>query len=123
MSKTAVSKNDLNERIAALEALAVKLSVSGGDKKPRAVTEKGILAKAKMIYYHANKNSKAVQDMLKKKHNISGDEVMKPTFKEWRKVKACTDELFAKLSSSEVDKLKKQAETAKLPKNDEGVEL
>lgn len=121
MSKKEMTKEELTARIAALETLVVsKLSIK--DKKPRNVTEKGILQKAKMIYYHENKNSATVQNMLKKKFNISTDEVLKPSFKDWRKIKVCTDEMFEKLSVSEVEKLKKQAETAKLPKNDAGVE-
>lgn len=119
-----VTKDELTARIAALEALAVKrLAGTDDTKKPRNVTDKGLLAKAKMVFYHENKMSKPVQDMLKKKYNISSNDVVKPSFAEWRKVKTCTDELFDKLPASQVEKLKKRSESAKLPKNDEGVEM
>jgi hypothetical protein len=110
---------ELAARIDALEALVTKLSVTNNDnkktkaaaekddKKPRNVTEKGIIHKAKMLFYQANKDSSEVKKMFKENN---GQELT-VNFKNWHDVKKITDILFDELSEADKQKYIKKAET------------
>lgn len=108
----------LNARVDALEALITKLSVTNNenkkgkvatdkeDKKPRNVTEKGVIHKAKLLFYQANKDSSEVKKMFKENN---GQELT-VSFKNWHDVKKITDILFDELSESDKQKYIKKAE-------------
>ena len=98
----------LNARIDALEALVSKLSVSNAkdgskkgtkteDKKPRNMTEKGKLHKAKLLYYQENKNSAEVNKMYKENFG----EELSVSFRNWTVVKSLTDILFDELNDTQ----------------------
>jgi hypothetical protein len=101
----------LSERIDAIEAMLNELNeMTVNDKKvtkkSRNITDKGILQKAKLMFYQDNKNIDNVKTMLKKKYSSENVSV---SFKDWRKVKVCTDELFDGLSQSKKDEYVKKA--------------
>jgi hypothetical protein len=97
--------DDLEVRVEALEVLVSKLSVNNDDgktatkkeNKPRKMTEKGELHKAKLLFYQDKKGSKEVKVAFKKEHN----EELKLTFKNWTLVKKITDAMFEQLTSDE----------------------
>ncbi len=108
----------LNARVDALEELVSKLSVStkktpnkkvNDDNKPRNVTEKGILHKAKLMFYQDNKDSAEVKEMFKENYG----EELKVSFNNWTAVKKITDILFDELSEKEkqsyISKVEKEA--------------
>jgi hypothetical protein len=105
----------------ALEALVSKLSVTANkkqdnkkaDDKPRNVTEKGILHKAKLLYYQENKASQDVKMMFKENYG----EELTVTFKNWTVVKKITDILFDELSSSQQQSYIKKAEAEAAKEN------
>lgn len=92
---------DLVERVDALEALVSKLNIdiSKTEKKPRNITEKGELHKAKLLFYQEKKDTKEVKAAYKKEHG----EELKVSFKNWTQVKKITDIMFDKLSSDGKD--------------------
>lgn len=102
------SVSNLAEKLSLLEKMVSKLEVSSA-KKPRNVTDKGILKKAKQIYYQEMKEDEKVQNILKSRHGRT----IKPSFKDWRLIAAVTDEMFEKLSQDEKDEYLKQAKSAK----------
>jgi hypothetical protein len=65
-----------------------KLKVS--EKKPRKVTEKGVLQAAKTLYYHDNKKSEHVMSILREKYGND----FKITLLNFRKAQKVTDEMF-----------------------------
>jgi hypothetical protein len=109
---------ELAARVDALEALVTKLSVTNNDnkkgkgaadkddKKPRCTTEKGVIHKAKLLFYQANKDSSEVKKMFKENN---GQELT-VNFKNWHDVKKITDILFDELSESDKQKHIKKAE-------------
>ena len=115
MSKAA----ELAARVDALETMINKLSVTANkkvgnskaeaeEKKPRNVTEKGLLHKAKMMFYQDNKGSTEVKKMFKENNGTE----LTVNFKNWHDVKKITDILFDELSQQEKQKYVKKAETA-----------
>jgi hypothetical protein len=96
------------EKLSLLEKMVSKLEVSTA-KKPRNVTEKGILKKAKQIYYQEMKEDDEVQNKLKARHGRT----IKPSFKDWRLIAEVTDEMFEKLSDSQKNEYLEQARSAK----------
>jgi len=106
MSSSSVSK--MAEKLSLLEKMVSKLEVSTA-KKPRNVTEKGILKKAKQIYYQEMKEDDEVQNKLKARHGRT----IKPSFKDWRLIAEVTDEMFEKLSDSQKNEYLEQARSAK----------
>lgn len=98
---------DLAIRIDALEALVGKLSIEADnkainkkEKKPRNMTEKGELHKAKLLFYQEKKGTKEVKTAYK----IEYGEDLTMTFKNWTQVKKITDAMFSELSSNDKDK-------------------
>lgn len=109
MTKTA----DLVKRVENLENLISNLALDN-EKKPkktacRNVTEKGLLNKAKLAYYHEHKNTTAIKEQAKK---LYGDD-FESSFTEWRKVKVLTDKDYDKLSESEQERYVNAAKSSK----------
>jgi hypothetical protein len=113
MSKAA----ELAARVDALETMISKLSVVANkkgtntkaqveDKKPRNTTEKGIMHKAKLLFYQDNKNSEDVKQMFKENNGTD----LTVDFKNWHDVKKITDILFDELSESDKQKFIKKAQ-------------
>lgn len=102
------SVSNLADKMSLLEKMISKLEVSNA-KKSRNVTEKGILKKAKQIYYQEMKENEEVQNKLKSRHG----QTIKPSFKEWRLIAEVTDEMFEKLSESQKEEYLKQARSTK----------
>lgn len=108
---------ELAARVDALEALVTKLSVTNNenkkakgtsqkdDKKTRNVTEKGVVHKAKLLFYQANKDSSEVKKMFKENNG----EELTVNFKNWHDVKKITDILFDELSDSDKQNYIKKA--------------
>jgi hypothetical protein len=112
MSKAA----ELAARVDALETMISKLSVVANkkgtntkaqveDKKPRNITEKGIMHKAKLMFYQDNKDSEDVKQMFKENNGTQ----LTVNFKNWHDVKKITDILFDELSESNKQKYIKKA--------------
>lgn len=107
---------ELAARVDALETLVSKLNVTNNnskktkaennDKKHRNVTEKGIVHKAKLLFYQSNKDSSEVKKLFKENN---GNELT-VNFKNWHDVKKITDIMFDELSESEKQKYYKKAE-------------
>jgi hypothetical protein len=93
---------DLAIRMGALEALVGKLSIETDkkEKKPRNMTEKGELHKAKLLFYQEKKGTKEVKTAYK----IEYGEDLTMTFKNWTQVKKITDAMFSELCSNDKDK-------------------
>lgn len=102
------SVSNLAEKMSLLEKMVSKLEVSSA-KKPRNVTEKGILKKAKQMFYQEMKENEEVQNKLKSRHGRT----IKPSFNEWRLIAEVTDAMFEKLSQSEKDEYLMLARSAK----------
>lgn len=79
-----------------------------GPKKPRNVSEKGYMAKAKMLYYHEIKNSPEIKALFVEKTA-------------WTEVKKHTDKMFAELSDDFKSIYVNQAKGMKLQDDDEDV--
>jgi hypothetical protein len=105
---------ELAARVDALEDLINKLSVSknkksdADSKKPRNVTEKGVLHKAKLLFYQANKDNADVKKMFKANYG----EELTVSFKNWTVVKKITDVLFDELSDKQQQVYISKAEKA-----------
>jgi hypothetical protein len=121
MSKSAKSV-ELANKVEALEKLINELIVSTKssksskddkketkEKKPRNVTDKGFAHKAKLIFYQEMKETEEVKQAVCKKLSNEDTEI---TFKNWRQTKAITDEMYEKLSKSDMDKYIEKAKTA-----------
>jgi hypothetical protein len=112
MSKAA----ELAARVDALETMISKLSVVANkkgtntkaqeDKKPRNTTEKGIMHKAKLLFYQDNKNSEDVKQMFKENNGTE----LTVDFKNWHDVKKITDILFDELTESDKQRFIKKAQ-------------
>ena len=111
---------ELAARLDNLETLVSKLSIVANkkgtsakdqveNKKPRNITEKGIMHKAKLIFYQDNKGSEEVKKMFKENNGTE----LEVNFKNWHDVKKITDIMFDKLSESDKQKYIKKAEEAK----------
>jgi hypothetical protein len=102
------SVSNMADKLSLLEKMVSKLEVSTA-KKPRNVTEKGILKKAKQIYYQEMKEDDEVQNKLKARHGRT----IKPSFKDWRMIAEVTDEMFEKLPESQKNEYLKRARSEK----------
>jgi hypothetical protein len=80
--------DDLAGELESMQNSLSKLKVS--EKKPRKVTEKGVLQAAKTLYYHDNKKSEHVMSILREKYGND----FKITLLNFRKAQKVTDEMF-----------------------------
>jgi superfamily II DNA/RNA helicase len=112
MANTKDSLRDLFIKIEKLEAILKSFPMSSDKqniktsatlKKPRNTTNKGYLAKAKMLFYHENKLTKAVQDKMKDFDFIAENNKNHNRVK-WRLLKTITDNMFEELPDDVQDK-------------------
>lgn len=97
-SQSVIDKIDsLAAEMTNIQASLAKIKIT--DKKPRKITEKGMVQAAKLLFYHDHKNSDYVMRICKAKFGSS----FKLTFKNYHDVKKVTDDMFDKLSSREKD--------------------
>lgn len=87
----------LAAEVASIQASLAKIKMADKPKKPRKVTDKGILQAAKVLFYQENKKSDKVVQMCKQEFGSS----FKLTFSNYRDVKKITDEMFDGLSPRE----------------------
>ena len=71
--------------------------------------------KAKLIFYQEKKGSENVKQLVKERYS---DDVT-VSFKNWRKIKVITDEMFENLSDKQKDQYIEKAKLAKDDKNEE----
>lgn len=94
-----VANAEINARIAKLKAEIKELQ-----KLKRSFKGNKVLNKAKLIFYHDNKNNQDILDNLRKSlssANLLATRMVKGVSKEiipWHFVKICTDQLFASAS-------------------------
>lgn len=95
-SANVVSQLDsLAAELASMQESLSNLKVS--EKKPRKVSEKGILQAAKLLYYHDNKKSESVMAVCRAKYGAD----FKITLLNFRKAQKVTDDMFDELSESD----------------------
>ena len=106
---------ELSNKIEALEQMVAELMINNKnatkvakEKKPRNMTEKGHMHKAKLIFYQDNKGSDKVKQLVKERHS---DDVT-VSFKNWRKIKVITDEMFENLSDKQKDQYIEKAKSS-----------
>jgi hypothetical protein len=106
---------ELSNKIEALEQMVAELMINNKnatkvakEKKPRNMTEKGHVHKAKLIFYQDNKGSDKVKQLVKERHS---DDVT-VSFKNWRKIKVITDEMFENLSDKQKDQYIEKAKSS-----------
>ena len=125
MSKSSCKTAELSNKIEALEQMVAELMINNKkaakatkvakEKKPRNITEKGHVHKAKLIFYQEKKGSENVKQLVKERYS---DDVT-VSFKNWRKIKVITDEMFENLSDKQKDQYIEKAKLAKDDKNEE----
>jgi hypothetical protein len=97
-------------KVDALEKMVSNMNISSQDetKHPRNMTEKGAAHKARILFYQENKDNVTTKEKAKE---FYGEELA-PTFKNYPKLKKCTDNMYAALPTEEKDKYVIKAKTS-----------
>jgi len=112
---------ELTSKVEKLEATLNAISINESKpkqtndevKKPRIITDKGYLSKAKMLFYHENKLTKRVQDKMKD-YNFIAESDKKHNRVKWRLLKKFTDSMFDDLSEDMQEKYMNNAKGCNL---------